>query len=1210
MTSLAASQYPQVGDTWVKAGTNEYLLIDEIHSNGNTVDATDHNDLDMTWPIEELKQEYTRMKYTTGESIQKMDMIRVVDEFYTPDMIKRFDYANNKVYTANATVEINEKLVFVRRHEIKIGQVYERLGIRYIVTLYSNVISGVLWHIEDYDGGPGASVFFTDNSQVEYPHILIHLYTYIKRLRPNYSANRRALVEGDIWKQRNNENAKVQLREDWNSHNDENTSDEDKFVAVWRGEGRYALRIDFFLRAYRYAHVPRVNQIWLRSDGIHFRVHKDNGVNIEMVYIDKVYSLVTGYPPYTEEQLRGAFEYVRTVSMREYREEDSKFLRDREYIWVGDAWRRPSYETVICCYTLNGDSTGIPAMVGDIVRVASPGTEWQITSYGLPYFTLRALEDPTITTREVLDSLRFVDRNIPSYVQSNGTGNLAIVARPVVKLLDEVKVDNRPGTRQVTRILAGTEKVQLDWADNTTFAWYEADGLTLMSRQPTANFGDGEGDEAESSSEEESADEDGWEPSPYTNNGWRDEEHWNEEGYSWNENLEEWVPDEPDAPTYENSDREILQSDIVISNNPPHPAIGELWRRIEDELIVKMISPTEEDPDLWNWESIPIPSMSQITGTNEENEIMENFEVLDKPEYTVEVPFENASQTRLGSGDVTDTDQLRFIRRSYRNLDKIYGDGGIYHKGITDNARVAFGIFDMRRRNRVSQGTTFEPKGTSLGSKQNQMYWMLRGFGWSTQAGGFWDKFDHKITWSYNDRPGDENTRGTWQNMKWWLTHGKIFSIDTGGWIEDPTAPEETPGTKWYRGDLVTSSRRYGIWKITAMYFDDLVQITRNDQTHNASPEDLTLLHRPIRPELGVAYKTLDFRYNPMPTNENSLTMTIPEKEIDCGLGPLSVGSSKYRPVKIKTDGSWDQDGDGILTIFCASELKQWVNSYEGYGDVQVMGENAQRDAGFDAEHVTYRESNTQRDYNPFNKKKIEEIWYLTQDEIDEETKKYDSKKEPSEEERLRQTIKELEFKQTTLEEELKTLEDKEKRGKKGQEIMDGIIKISKEEPAQFKAYIDIRAGNGKKLDENGDEIPYTEEEYEAYQRIRKLFDEYVLFAASCPPEVGEIWENNLEEKKFEYYLILASSGCDIPGGSTVVFREEDNEKAPLITLPREEFEMQYKRTNTTNCERAKRIREIKVKLRIITSQLKNSNMNLRFASAAAEEKKLSKLKF
>lgn len=1195
MTSLAASQYPQVGDTWVKAGTNEYLFIDEIHSNGNTVDATDHNDLPMTWAIEELKSVYTRMKYTTGESIQEMD------EAYIPSSsrgvkekirIIGFGYRTNKVTTSsrrNPVVEINEKLEFLARHEIKIGQVYERLGIRYIVTLERDG----KWHLEAYDDG---AVFFTDNSRVEYPHILKHLFTYIKRLRPNYSANRRALVEGDIWKQRNNENAKVQLREDWNSLNDENTSDEDKFVAVWRGEGRYALRIDFFLRAYRYAHVPRVNQIWRRGvDDILFRVHKDDGVNIEMIYIDQVYSLVTGILPYTDKELQGDFEYVRTVSMRQYVEEDSKFLRDRGYIWVGDAWRRPSYDPVVCCYTLNGDSTGIPAMVGDIVRLAYPGAEWQITSVDLPYFTLRALGDPSITTREVLLNLRFVERNIPFYSDSNGTGNDATVARPVVKLLDEVKLENGD-SGQVTRIFGDDNEVQLDWGD--TSEGYNIDRLTLMSRQTTANFGDGEGDEAESSSEEESADEDDWEPDLERNDDPRDEEYWEEEGFTWSSYSGQW------EPNYNYTDRVIKKDDVVISHSQTEPAKDELWRRLEDGRIVKIISTfwrEEDSRDLVTWESIPIPSMSQITGTENEYEIMDNFEILEKPEYTVVEPYFNANQTLTDDGPIY-TGQIRFIRKKdEENIDKIYGEGG-----ITNNARVAFGIFDMRIKNRVSQGTTFEHSLTTLGSRQNQMFWMLRGYGWSTQANGFWMKYDEKITWGdpvMTDRQGDVNTRGTWQNMKWWLTHGKIFSLDIGGWIDDLAAPEENPGMKWYRGDLVTWSDRWGTWKIVEIDTAfDIIRIIRKDQIFNANPEDLTLLHRPVRPELGVAYKTTEFRYNPMPTDENSLTMIIPEKEIDCVLGPLSIGSSKYRPVKIKTEGSWDQDGDGMLTIFCASELKQWVNSYEGYGDVQVMGENAQRDAGFDAENVTYRESNTLRNYNPFNKKEIEEIWYLTQDEIDEETKKYDSKKEPSEEEKLRKRIEELEFKQTTLEEELKTLEDKEKRGKKGQEIMDGIIKISKEKPAQFKAYIDIRAGKKE----------YTEEEYEAYQRIRKLFDEYVLFSASCPPEVGEIWENKLEEKKFEYYLILATSGCDIPGGSSVAFRKKDDENAPLITLPREEFEMQYKRTNTTNCERAKRIREINVKLRIITSQLKNSKMYLRFATTTGEEKNSTsyKLKF
>ena len=121
-------------------------------------------------------------------------------------------------------------------------------------------------------------------------------------------------------------------------------------------------------------------------------------------------------------------------------------------------------------------------------------------------------------------------------------------------------------------------------------------------------------------------------------------------------------------------------------------------------------------------------------------------------------------------------------------------------------------------------------------------------------------------------------------------------------------------------------------------------------------------------PELGTYYTLNEFRRMTFPIEENRLTFNVPGEDLDCDIGDYEA--TKYMPVKLDvertsaaksgeriTRHNWDVDGSGKLYLFCAQELKQWVNT-----KVPNYGRNY--------------------NINPFNRKKIVGIQYLTQVEI------------------------------------------------------------------------------------------------------------------------------------------------------------------------------------------------------------------------------------
>ena len=118
--------------------------------------------------------------------------------------------------------------------------------------------------------------------------------------------------------------------------------------------------------------------------------------------------------------------------------------------------------------------------------------------------------------------------------------------------------------------------------------------------------------------------------------------------------------------------------------------------------------------------------------------------------------------------------------------------------------------------------------------------------------------------------------------------------------------------------------------------------------------------------ELGKYYTLEEFRKEQLPDGPHSLIFRLENKPIDCDLGDLNV--SKMRPVKIQVV---DQNvkrwaaSDGKLQLFCASELKRWVNTkVPNYQRLQST--------------------------SPFDRRQIVGVQYLTQAEIDAEVAKYD----------------------------------------------------------------------------------------------------------------------------------------------------------------------------------------------------------------------------
>jgi len=139
--------------------------------------------------------------------------------------------------------------------------------------------------------------------------------------------------------------------------------------------------------------------------------------------------------------------------------------------------------------------------------------------------------------------------------------------------------------------------------------------------------------------------------------------------------------------------------------------------------------------------------------------------------------------------------------------------------------------------------------------------------------------------------------------------------------------------------------------------------------------------------ELNTYYTLNEFRTLQTPQfGRDKLTFHIEGKDVDCDIGDAET--SKYIPVKIDVQHparsgewisrhNWDKDGDGKLYIFCAIELKEYLNTHTGTYGLGVHNGD------------TYYENNAFNDTNPFNRKTIVGVQYLSKDEITEEEGKY-----------------------------------------------------------------------------------------------------------------------------------------------------------------------------------------------------------------------------
>jgi hypothetical protein len=141
---------------------------------------------------------------------------------------------------------------------------------------------------------------------------------------------------------------------------------------------------------------------------------------------------------------------------------------------------------------------------------------------------------------------------------------------------------------------------------------------------------------------------------------------------------------------------------------------------------------------------------------------------------------------------------------------------------------------------------------------------------------------------------------------------------------------------------------------------------------------------RPAR--LGEFYTLNEFRTIGFPVEEDRLTFTVPGKDLDCDVGDYET--TKYMPVKLDVERSrpatgqwisrhnWDVDGSGKLYLFCAQDLRQYLTTRQGTYGLSVDNSD------------TFFE-NRMSDTNPFNRKKILGIQYLTREEIEAEEAKY-----------------------------------------------------------------------------------------------------------------------------------------------------------------------------------------------------------------------------
>ena len=134
-------------------------------------------------------------------------------------------------------------------------------------------------------------------------------------------------------------------------------------------------------------------------------------------------------------------------------------------------------------------------------------------------------------------------------------------------------------------------------------------------------------------------------------------------------------------------------------------------------------------------------------------------------------------------------------------------------------------------------------------------------------------------------------------------------------------------------------------------------------------------------------FYTLDeFRMKAFPIEADRLGFTVLGKDLDCDIGDNET--TKYMPVKLdvesededdggeERENKWDKDGSGKLYLFCAKQLKKYLNTQQGSWGLSTENAN------------TFFEGDLSNQ-NPFNRNKIVGVQYLTQTEIEEEQKKY-----------------------------------------------------------------------------------------------------------------------------------------------------------------------------------------------------------------------------
>jgi len=149
---------------------------------------------------------------------------------------------------------------------------------------------------------------------------------------------------------------------------------------------------------------------------------------------------------------------------------------------------------------------------------------------------------------------------------------------------------------------------------------------------------------------------------------------------------------------------------------------------------------------------------------------------------------------------------------------------------------------------------------------------------------------------------------------------------------------------------------------------------------------DTRIYHKTMGPDdirIGMEYDVALFRYDELPNEDNSLCMDIGTPK-DCDVGEFT--STKYQPVKIKVkrgiDEVWEIDGDGILTVFCAKELKDWLRTPEVATELDTGGQEREN---YNANEMVVFEYDYLKESSPFTNNRIVSVQYLTQDEIDEQ---------------------------------------------------------------------------------------------------------------------------------------------------------------------------------------------------------------------------------